>query len=260
MIEVVHPVLRGHHSGELVFTTLLWPGGPPAPWPLHLARLAADAKRSGLVPPDLTHLAQDVDRAVGGIHGLPRVRIDLVAVGGNPWVEPPHTTAIQITARPALTTELAPEPARVTVGDAGHRHSTVTQSPKQPNLSLLLARNEARRHGFDDALLSCNGDHLVEACTSAILVGIGDTDWLSLGHSCGAIASTTVQALGQRNPLRRGVLGLRELPSIRWMLLCNAVSGARAVSHIEMHKLGSPPADLMAELRHLCQTPTHATA
>lgn len=242
-------LLRGDRSGECVFTTLLWQGGAPPTWHLHLQRLRRDAARVGLPVPNDDDLENRIHDAISrmGDQRL-RLRIELVADGGSHLLGPPDETVVRVVAA------VADEP---TQDKTGVKLATVATSCgaghplagcKRPDAMLWWARHAARAAGADDALLVCQRGHLVEAPTAALLLAMDDGQWVVPGTACGAVDSTTVAWLSARRPVSRRTVELTELTQVRSALLCNAVWGARSVLSIDERALAPADAALRQSL------------
>ncbi len=233
--------LRGDRSGERVFTTLLWPGGPPVTWPHHLTRLQRDAQQMGLPPVSAATILANVREAVAEDgDALWRVRIDLIADGGSPLHGPPAGSVVRVAAVAHNDqTQAAPGLRLATVSSScGQGHPLC--GIKRPDPTLWWARQTARASGADDALIVCHRGHLVEAPTSALLVGLADGEWVAPGVACGAVASTTLAWLETVRPVNRRALDTADLGDVRWALLCNAVWGARPVTAVDGRPFAPP--------------------
>lgn len=248
---MTHPsaaAIRGNLTGEAVYDTLLFRDGPPRTWHLHLQRLQRDAAAMGLACPDeLALLAAIATQVPDG--QLSRVRVTLLADGGEPLLEAATSTRCQITARPVRDDELSATPWRL-VTRTGARHPGLLSGVKKASLAEdLLHRRAAQGMGYDEALLCTDQGTWSEAVTSCVVVGLADGTLHSPSAAAFPVSSTTLQALSTELPVTRSTLN--ETSPVAWAVLLNAVWGARPVSAINGKTLGAPPDAILARARNL---------
>ncbi len=257
---------RGAQVGEGVYTTLLWQGGPPATWPLHLARLQRDAAQVGLPPPPLETLRQQIDHYLtqcpdpsGQGEPLWRLRIRWWADGGNSLAEPAVGGVLELSARALAADERAAGPVRlVTAGPA--RWPRRWAGAKITSIGEDLAwRHWALGQGADDAVLCDAQGNWSETPTAALLLGLEDGRLATPGPDSWPVRSTSLQALAERlralgQPAVAAVrLGPADRAQVRWMLLLNAVIGARPVAELDGARLQAPPLALQQLALELTQ-------
>ncbi len=241
---------RGDRTGEAVYTTLLWLGGPPPTWPLHMARLRQDAAQIGLPPLQLDGLAHNVALAC---QGKPmRVRIDLVADGGDPLQERPWQTALRVGTQSFDIQQQLLKPVRLLPVAVGLCQTAPTAGAKLAAMpDRLLARARAQALGYDDAALLCADGHVAECAFASLLFGLKDGSFGMASPGCGQVRSTTIAAIRATRPLREVSLVVADMDSVRWALQVNAVIGARAVAAIADKEFAAPPRDLAVEIQRL---------
>ncbi len=152
--------------GDGVFETLRTYGGRP--WALreHLDRLASSAELVLMPIPDLKAVELHVQSTLAAIHpsvlaaGV-AIRILVTSTG--------KATSILVVVRPVQEL-ISGGPVRVTFL-AEHEFPRFRPSAKTLSfLSGRAARREARRRGFDDAVLVGDDGLVLEGCTSAVVM------------------------------------------------------------------------------------------
>ena len=216
----------------------------------HLARLRASCDRIGLPHPGDDVLAGDIDRllATGPEEGV--LRLVLTRGDGSRGYAPPAaSTGRRIVSLHALATR----PDRLVVGVC---RSRLGSSPALAGLKHLgrleqvLAAGEVVAAGWDEGLVLDENDHVVEGTRhNLFFVRQGG---LFTPPVCGAGVAGVMRAVVLETMERRGFAGgeaaLRydELDGIEEMILCNAVTGACAVTSLAGRDL--PPARVLPKL------------
>lgn len=261
---------RGAQQGEGVYTTLLWQGGPPPTWPLHLARLQRDAAQVDLPPPPIDelpeliaqHLSMLAEEAARG-DSLWRLRIRWWGDGDNPLVAPAQRGLWDLQLRRLAASERPGVPVRLaSAGPA--RFPRRWAGAKLVSIGEDLAwRRWAIAQGYDDALLCDLSGCWSETPTAAVLVGLLDGRVGAPGPETSPVRSTTLQALAQQIQAQGGpplvplALGPAERDQVAWMLLLNAVAGGRPVAAVDGAALQPPPrlwVDLAQDLTQPCSS------
>ncbi len=231
---------RGFLHGAACFETLRAFGGSVFRLGRHLDRLEAGLRAMGVEPPP----REALEAAIAGTleaNALPEARVRLTvsagAGGARPGLEPGGAPLVLVTAQPAPE---AVAPARALV-------ARVTADRPLPfaktanYLGPLLALEEARRAGLDQALLLDRDGEVVEASTAnvfAVLAGEdGEGVLVTPPLEAGALPGVTREAvlecargLGLEIAERR--LPLAELLAAREALLTNSIVGVQPLAEL----------------------------
>jgi branched-subunit amino acid aminotransferase/4-amino-4-deoxychorismate lyase len=181
-----------------------------------------------------------------------RVRVDVRPTGSGRArrLQATVSTGPLPPAQPPLVVVRGPR-----LRDAGGRLAGIKHTATAPVDDALAA---ARRAGADDVLLLDSAGRVSEASTSALVWASADmAGWATPSVACGPLASVTIAALADTPgvdlaPVARPVDALAD--QIRWMVLVNAIRGARAVGTLDGVALGRPPARVFT-LVHAAITP-----
>lgn len=264
-------LLRATRTGEGVYTTLRWGAGPPASWPLHVARLQRGAAALGLPVPDgddLLAAAQDAVQACASKGAELRVRLNVLA-------DDPDLTGHLRRDAPAAVLHVDVVGPAPTWGEQGPVALALAGPVRDPRRALaghkltavaedLHWRRHAQAQGIDDALLTCQvpGQPLLvsEATTAALLLLAPGGQWWTPAPDAAPVISTTLQALqatGMAILPRR--ISVRQLLQTPWqgMWLLSAVVGARPVKQVQGVPVLQIQADLQARLQPLLCPPHH---
>ena len=231
---------RGFLYGAACFETLRAFGGAIFRLDRHLDRLEAGLRAMGVEAPPRAEL-QAAIAATLEANALPEARVRLTVSAGTggarPGLEPGGAPLVLVTAQPAPE---APAPARALV--ARVTADRALSFAKTANyLGPLLALEEARRAGLDQALLLDLDGDVVEASTAnvfAVLGGEGGADLLVTPPlEAGALPGVTREAvlecargLGLETAERR--LPLAELLAAREALLTNSIAGVQPLAEV----------------------------
>ena len=234
---------RGFLYGAACFETLRAFGGAIFRLDRHLDRLEAGLRAIGVETPPRAEL-QAAIAATLEANALPEARVRLTVSAGTggarPGLEPAGAPLVLVTAQPVPDTVT---PARALVA----RGTRVTADRPLPfaktvnYLGPLLALDEARRAGLDQALLLDLDGDVVEASTAnifAVLGGEGGADLLFTPPlEAGALPGVTREAvlecargLGLETAERR--LPLAELLAAREALLTNSIAGVQPLAEV----------------------------
>ena len=234
---------RGFLHGAACFETLRAFGGSVFRLGRHLDRLEAGLRAMGVEPPPRGVLQAAIAETLKA-NGLPEARVRLTVSAGRsgtrPGLEPGGAPLVLVTAQPVPE---AVTPARALVA-RGARVAADQPLPfaKTVNyLGPLLALEEARRAGLDQALLLDLDGEVVEASTANLFAVLGGGDGESLlvtpPLEAGALPGVTREAvlecalgLGLETAERR--LPLADLLAAREALLTNSIVGVQPLAEL----------------------------
>ncbi len=195
----IDPRDRGLLLGDGLFETAAARGGRLLFWPAHAARLAAGAATLKiplrLTPEELARACAAVLEA-SGLREAPRaaVRLTLTRGPGPRGLTPPSdpSPTLMISASAA-----EPPPACMSAALASPRRNALSPTARLKSLGCLdaiLAREEARARGADEALLLDTAGRL--SCAGAANVFLWENDRLSTpSQDCGILPGVTRAAV-----------------------------------------------------------------
>lgn len=234
---------RGFLYGAACFETLRAVGGAVFRLGRHLDRLEAGLRAMGVDPPPRNAL----EAAIAGTleaNALPEARVRLTVSAGTggarPGLGPAGAPLVLVTAQP-IPEAVAPARALVARGVRVTADRPLPFAKTVNYLGPLLALEEARRAGLDQALLLDLEDEVVEASTAnlfAVLAGEdGDGLLVTPPLEAGALPGVTREAvlecargLGLETAERR--LPLAELLAAREALLANSIVGVQPLAEL----------------------------
>lgn len=227
--------------GDAVYETLLWLDGPPPAFAHHVERMARGAQRLGARAPSREALIAAIGQAIGFEPGQMRVRVTCMA----------HETgaaSLLVEARPVTPEERQPPPATVALGPKVRNPAAWFSGCKHVGIAADLAVRRAS--GADEVLFRSVDGWLSEGATASVLFGLKDGRIATPGPQAAPLPGTTLAQLQTEGLAVDEVLfdetDLRRGGRIAWMLLLNAVCGARVVCAVQGMELAEPPADLLA--------------
>lgn len=233
----IDPADRGFLLGDGLFETMRLEKGRILRLEAHLRRLAQGASLLHIPLPEvafLRHALHETSAANGAMQA--GLRLTLTRGAGPrgllPPVMPETTLLIIQSALPAL-----PKPCRLQISRYRRDGTSPLSRIKHLNyLPQILARIEADKAGYDDALLmSADGCHIAEASAATLIVSDGKT-LLTPPLGDGALAGTARGALLESGLCIERRLTLDDLHTARSAWLVNSLS-VRAISRIETHPL-----------------------
>ncbi|MDR3500278.1 MAG: aminotransferase class IV [Parvibaculum sp.] len=242
----IDPRDRGFLLGDGLFETLLARQGRIAFLDSHVVRLAAGGNILGIpMPASTRHLAIACGMLLeaNGLMNAARValRITLTRGPGPRGLLPPDdpVPTLMITAAPS-----PPPPAAQSAILATPRRnalSPVSRLKALPYLDNLLAREEARARGADEALLLDTSGHL--ACASVANVFLWEKDRLvTPAEECGILPGVTRAAILELSE-RLGIdavedmIAPQRLQSADGAFLTNSLIGIMPLSRIDRREL-----------------------
>ena len=241
----IDPRDRGFLLGDALFETLLARNGNIAFLEEHLVRLAAGANILGIPLPISTgHLAIACEMVLeaNGLIDAPRaaLRVTLTRGPGPRGLVPPENPAPTLLVSAA---ESASPPASQSAIIATPRRNALSPTSRlkaAPYLDNLLAREEARARGADEALMLDTSGYL--ACASVANVFLWEDERLvTPAEECGILPGITRAAVLEL----AGRLGIdaaeemimpQRLPRADGVFLTNSLIGIVPLSRIETHE------------------------
>lgn len=208
----------------------------------HLRRLSAGLAGLGVAsPPGAAALGEAIVATLEvnalGLAGMPDARVRLTVTAGRgaaPDLSAAIDPTVLVTVAPAPA---APARARLAVSTVSLDERRPLREAKQANfLPYLLAREQARTAGFDDALLLNHAGAVAESAVAnvfALLDGVLVTPALAEGPLPGVTREAVIECaarLGLAVEQRR--LPLDELTAAEEVLLTNSVAGVHSVRSI----------------------------
>lgn len=235
---------RGLLLGDGLFETLLAVDGELVGLDAHLARMTAGCAVLGLPAPE-PHDAADVVHAALKAIDAPRaaVRLTLTAGSGGRGLDRPDNGAPRLFAtaaasmKPATPARLATSSIRRNDGSPASRLKTLAY------LDNVLARNEARAQGADEALmLNTRGE--VACGAAANLFWIRDDRLFTPALDCGVLAGLArADVLAEARRLGVDVAEVRAVPGalaeVDAMFLTNSLIGVRMIATWDGRSLGA---------------------
>ena len=233
---------RGFLYGAACFETLRAHGGAIFRLDRHLDRLEAGLRAMGVEAPPRAEL-QAAIAATLEANALPEARVRLTVSAGTggarPGLDPGGAPLVLVTVQPLPE---APAPARALVA----RGARITSDRPLPfaktvnYLGPLIALEEARRAGLDQALLLDLDGDVVEASTAnvfALIGGEGERVLVTPPLEAGALPGVTREAVldcarefGIEAAERR--LPLAELLTASEALLTNSIVGVQPLAEV----------------------------
>jgi branched-subunit amino acid aminotransferase/4-amino-4-deoxychorismate lyase len=237
---------RGLRTGEGVFETLRWTGELPPTWQLHLDRMRHGAGVLGIPWPGDAAIVEHI-RSAAGVETPWRMRLSLLADGGDPLTEAPLRARIAVESRPLRDEERHPGPVRLAIAAPIRNYTSLLKNCKHLGLAeALVERRRVRGLGADDALLLSTDGLVSETTTATLLLGMRDGTVATPDPVAAPLPGTTLAALERSRNVARVRLLPGDLERVQWALLLNAVVGARPVRSIESFTLHDPPAQWIA--------------
>jgi branched-subunit amino acid aminotransferase/4-amino-4-deoxychorismate lyase len=250
----VSPSDRGLTHGLGVFETLLALEGQPVALDLHLARMRAGAERLGLDGGKLgeaeisTAMSGLLERA-GLAKGRGRVRLALSAGAGDLRRLEGGSDALLW-----MTVAVCPPPpesmALVTAGFPRNERSPLSGIKCASYAENLIALDEARRAGADEALFYNTRGELCEAATANVfLVCAGEV--LTPPLSSGCLPGTMRARVMARIAVKELPLTAADLPAAEEIFVTSATRGVVPVVRVDGRVL--PAGRVAAKVAQLCK-------
>ena len=233
------PTDRGLTHGLGLFETILAIDGSPALLDRHIARMLASCDRLGWNNPLPHNLRSAIITQIAAAkldRGRARVRLAISAGTGplaSPSIGPDHLVWITVS-------RTEDTPASITLCKAPFdrpSHSFLSGMKSASYANNLLALNDARQRGFDDAVFFNEKNLICEATTSNIF-GVMDNTLHYPPDDTGCLPGITrslVIELAAKNDIRTSATSLTEsdLMSCSEVFITSAIRGAVRVSRYE---------------------------
>ncbi|MCX6874266.1 MAG: aminotransferase class IV [Verrucomicrobia bacterium] len=256
---------RGAMLGLGLFETLLGMDGKAVFCERHLARLGAGCARFGWaaphasfadLPETMAHLLHRAGLATG------RARIRLAVSGGSGTLADVACGADRLVWM--VASPLAESPASLTLAHAPwprNERGALAGLKCASYAENLVALDQARRAGFDEALFFNTAGDLCEAATANVFLvrdGVLQTPPLTSGCLAG-IAREVVLELAARDGISGSEVQLRQpdLEAAEEVFLTSATRGPVAVSRVGTRRL--PPSQLGSRIRALWEAEVRRT-
>jgi branched-chain amino acid aminotransferase/4-amino-4-deoxychorismate lyase len=239
---------RGFTLGDGLFETVLWDAGELKLWDAHMERLNSSCDKLGLPLPPLgacrrAALAIVKAQMLGAERAA--VRLTWSAGPGGRGLDRPDAPSPQLTATAAVSVKWVGPARLATVSVRRNDTSPASRLKSLSYLDNVLARQEARSAGADEALMLNTRGEL--ACA-----GVANLFWIEKG-----VLYTPAIACGVLNGIMRGALieragragaDIREVAATPEALsrasavfLTNSLIGVRPVASIDGRLVGHDP-------------------
>lgn len=246
----IDPADRGFLLGDGLFETMLALHGRPIFADAHMLRLKAGAELIGLplpYAPDFIEAACTEILEANGLDAAPRASLRVTVTRGPG----PRGLALPPEPRPTVLVSCATAgapPAHLSLATAAPRRNPWSPSARLkalPYLDNLLAQEEAREKGADDALmLSTNG---TIACTSAANIFFWEEGKLvTPSQNCGILPGITRAALLELAPeigieIAEEEISPARLAHISGAFVTNSLMGLVPVNRIDGRDIPAHP-------------------
>lgn len=233
----IDPTDRGFLLGDGLFETMRLEKGRILRLEAHLRRLAEGASLLQIPLPE-TDLLRRAPHEVSSANGAMQAALRLTltrGVGPRGLLPPTLPKATLLITQSALPVPL--EPCRLQISSYRRDGASPLSRIKHLNyLPQILARMEADKAGYDDALLmSADGCHIAEASAATLIVSNGET-LLTPPLDDGALAGTARAALLESGSCIEHRLTPDDLRYAHAAWLINSLS-VRAINRIGTHPL-----------------------
>lgn len=228
---------RGLLLGDGLFETVLAQDGNLVRLDAHLDRLTAACATLGLPAPDRRAAARAMREALAGSVARSAVRLTVTAGSGGRGLDRPAPPTLRLfaTAAPSPRPDTSAKLALVSV-----RRNDASPASRLKTLSYLdnvLARNEARRNGADEALmLNTRGEIACGAAANIFWIAGGRlyTPALECGVLAGIMRGAVIEAaMGLGLEVAEVRAGPEDLAQAEGVFLTNSLIGLRRVSALD---------------------------
>jgi len=246
---------RGFLYGDGVFETIRVYRGTPFMLDAHMNRMLHGCSVIALDPPDTEEIKRGIVEVLTANNltdAYLRITITRGATG-MPWFDTAvRAPTTMIIARP-LTAENHVQGIRLTVsGFRVDEQSPLTRVKQTGILWRILARTNARRAGFDDALLLNTVGNVSEATSANVF-------WVKSGHlftpdtDCGLLPGITrslvIQIAETKNiPVIEGSFGLNDIFQADEVFLTNSISELVPVQSLDERVFALAPGPVTMQL------------
>jgi branched-chain amino acid aminotransferase len=230
---VIHPARRPFPEGSGIFETLRTEGGRVAELGRHMRRAVKASQALGIAMPDEDSLRVGISAALQSEpHPLGRLRICIsekgqLAITHDPYQEieefgyltfSPHTTKAE--------------------GE---------QFKRYPYVEHYEIVDEARAHGFDDAMIFNSANNVTETGLSNLAFLFGD-EWVTPPISAGILPGTMRAIAIERMEVSVRNIHITEIPNASEIVVLGSLKIAQPITQVgEMRLACGPAAQLFAE-------------
>ncbi len=235
--------LRSLFYGEGLFETLRWKGELPFFWNKHIERMKKGAGVLGIPFPGDKAVKEGVAKAIFDSKIKDAyVKICLLSTGSTIFYESPLGSSLLIVVRDYQSGK---EIMGAHVSKLWRNSSSPIHQLKSLNyLDNILARREARKLGFDEAIFLNDKEVLCEASASNLFWFERETlctPSLECGLLPGVIRGVVIGLAREMGiEVKEGRFGLDSLKSSVGAFFTNSLIGAIAIAHIDRFKLPIP--------------------
>lgn len=252
----IDPGDRGFLLGDALFETLLANRGRIAFLDAHIVRLAAGANILGIPFPISTgRLAVACGMLIeaNGLSAAPRValRVTLSRGPGPRGLTPPENLSPTLMISAAESPAPPPSQSAIVATPRRNALSPTSRLKAAPYLDNILAREEARARGADEALMLDTAGHL--SCASVANVFLWEGEKLvTPAEECGILPGVTRAAVIELAPrlgieIAEDMIMPQRLVHASGVFLTNSLIGIMPLSRIETRDL--PPHRMTGRLQ-----------
>ena len=232
--------LRSLFYGEGLFETLRWKGELPIFWNKHIERMKKGAGVLGIPFPGGKAVKEGVENAILDSQ-IPDayVKICLLSHGTTIFYDNPEGHSLLVIVREYKHTL---EPVRAHVSSFRRSSTSPILQLKSLNyLENILARREARKLGFDEAIFLSDKEELCEASASNLFWFERETlctPSLECGILPGVIRGVVIELAKEMGiEVKEGRFGLDSLKSSEGGFFTNSLIGAIAIALVDQFEL-----------------------
>ncbi len=238
--------LRSLFYGEGVFETFRWKAVPPVFWDRHLLRMRKGAEVLGIPFPYARDMERAIEKAVLASQVSDAyIKISLLSQGSSVFYEYPHGASILVVVR-----QYQPTDDLIKAHVSSFRRNSMSPILRVKSLNYLesiLARREARRLGFDEAIFLNEKGEITEGSASNIF-WLKDRALFTPSLECGLLSGVIrgvvidiAREIGIR--IGEGHFDLDNLTSSQCAFFTNSLVGAVPISQIDEFELPSDSQD-----------------
>ena len=229
---MIHPVRRPFPEGSGIFETLRTENGLVAEFGRHMRRALSAAQELGIRMPGEEEIRTAVQAVLRSeVHELGRLRICI----SNNGVVVTHDPYLEMVEGGYLT--FSPHTSKA-------KGEQLKQYPYDLRYEVV---DEARAHGFDDAIIFNSANNVTETGISNLALLFGDT-WFTPPITAGILPGIMRAIAIERCGVEVRNIHISEIPDAREVMLLSSLKIAQPVVQIGEHRLPcSEPAQALAK-------------